>query len=65
MENNIQKYRQASGLSQSQLGSRLGVPQGTVGNWERGLREPSLDTIKKLADALNCKPTDLYPVLGG
>lgn len=65
MSNYIQKYRLASGLSQSQLGKLLGVPQGTVGNWERGLREPSLDTIRKLAEALNCKPTDLYPVLGG
>ncbi|MEG9482790.1 helix-turn-helix transcriptional regulator [Mannheimia sp. HC-2023] len=65
MENNIQKYRLASGLSQSQLGNTLGVPQGTVGNWERGLREPNLATIKKLAEALNCKPADLYPVLEG
>lgn len=65
MRNNIQKYRTALGLSQSHLGKVVGVRQGTVGNWERGLREPSLATIKKLAKALNCKPTDLYPVLEG
>lgn len=63
--NKIRQFRRAVGLSQQELASSIGVTAGAIGFYERGLREPSLDTIRKLAEALNCKPTDLYPVLGG
>ncbi|OOF39867.1 hypothetical protein BKK49_07000 [Rodentibacter rarus] len=65
MENKIRKFREKSKLSQHKLALCIGVTQGTIGLYERGLREPSLKTIKKLAQALKCKPTDLFPVLKG
>lgn len=63
--NKIHEFRKKAKISQKRLAKHLGVSQTSVSLYEKGLREPSLDTIKKLADALNCKPTDLYPVLGG
>ncbi|THA09408.1 helix-turn-helix transcriptional regulator [Rodentibacter pneumotropicus] len=63
MKNNIKKLRQRSKLSQAQLGKLLGVSQVSVGLYERGIREPSLLTIKNMTKALNCTPTELFPVL--
>lgn len=63
--NKIRQFRRAVGLSQKQLASLIGVTTGAIGFYERGLREPNLATIKKLATALNCKPADLFPLLEG
>lgn len=65
IRNNIKTFRESSGITQAELAQKLEVSHQSISSYEKGLREPSLDMIKKLADALNCKPTDLYPVLGG
>ena len=46
----LKTLRENKGLSQSQLASDFGISQGTVGNWESGTREPSFETISKLAN---------------
>lgn len=44
------KYlRQEQGVSQKELGARLGYCNQTVSFWESGQREPDLDAIKKIA----------------
>ena len=44
------KYlRQEQGVSQKELGARLGYCNQTVSSWESGQREPDLDAIKKIA----------------
>ena len=44
------KYlRQEQGVSQKELGTRLGYCNQTVSFWESGQREPDLDAIKKIA----------------
>ncbi|OOF51437.1 hypothetical protein BKK54_03230 [Rodentibacter genomosp. 1] len=63
--NKIKDYRYKAKLSQNELAQAVGLTTGAIGLYERGLREPSLKTIKKLAQALKCKPTDLFPVLKG
>lgn len=63
--NKIRTYRIKMALSQKDLAKLICVTTGAIGLYERGLREPSLATIKKLAIALHCKPTDLYPDLAG
>ncbi len=45
----IKKFRKARGLSQIELGERLGVTQQVITNWERNLREPTLETLLKIA----------------
>lgn len=65
MKNQIKIYREKAKLSQQKLAEKIGVTQGTIGLYERGLREPNIETIAKLATALNCKPTELFPVLEG
>lgn len=45
----IKKFRKARGLSQIELGERLGVTQQVITNWERNLREPTIETLLKIA----------------
>lgn len=39
-------------MSQTELGDKLGVGQGTIGNWLNGRREPDLATMMQLFRAL-------------
>lgn len=45
----LKELRENKRLSQQQLAKALGVAQGTVGNWESGIREPNFDTAKRIA----------------
>jgi transcriptional regulator with XRE-family HTH domain len=45
--------RQRAGLSQQQLADRSGHPRETIARWETGAREPSLSSLRKLAEASN------------
>jgi Zn-dependent peptidase ImmA (M78 family)/transcriptional regulator with XRE-family HTH domain len=44
--------RQARGLSQADLAEMLGINQGFLSKVENGLKEPSKDVIKRIAEAL-------------
>ena len=55
MKNNIfgarlKELRLETGLSQRQLGEKLGVCNQTVSFWESGSREPDLDTLSEIAE---------------
>lgn len=54
----IREYRKQAGLTQKELGDRLGVSNVHIGQYERGLRNPKLPQLKKIADALDI-PFDL------
>lgn len=49
----IQKARKKAGLSQRQLGERLGLSASMIGQWENNLRNPKRETLKRLASALH------------
>lgn len=55
----IKKIRQEKGLSQKELGEKLGVSQQMIGQWETGKANPKIETKKKIADALNIHLSDL------
>lgn len=46
----ITAVRRALGLTQAQLGARLGVNKLTVSRWERGALRPSASSLQALAD---------------
>lgn len=50
----IRQERQKKGLSQEQLGDLLGMTKTAVSSWERGVREPQIDTINKLIEIFDC-----------
>ena len=47
------------GLSQNQLAKTAGVSVSNVNMIERGLRYPSIDTLEKIAGALNTRTSNL------
>ncbi len=46
----LKDLREEKGVSQQQLANALNISQGSVGNWESGIREPNFETVKKIAD---------------
>lgn len=48
----IRAARERLGLTQAQLGERLGWQQGLVSRYEAGKREPSVSVLCRIADAL-------------
>jgi len=45
--------RKKSGLTQKELADKTGITQGDISKIERGNANPSLNTLKKLADGMN------------
>lgn len=56
---NLRRTRRAAELSQEQLGDRCGLHATEISRLERGVREPRLGTIVRLARALEVRPADL------
>lgn len=48
----IKQLREAAGMSQRELGERIGVSGPAVAMWESGENRPSLTNLEKLADVL-------------
>ena len=49
----LRELRKNKSLSQSELGSLVGVHYTHVGRYEKGTSRPSADTLKRLASALD------------
>src|SRR5258708_38388351 len=49
----LQSMRELRHLTQAQLGSRAGMAAASVSHFETGQRAPSLESLVKLADALD------------
>lgn len=65
----IQQARKKAGLSQRDLGLKLGVSGSMIGQYENNLRCPKAETIRKIAEALNTDTLEItrhardYPLL--
>lgn len=57
----IRNARKKAGLTQVQLGEKLGVSGSMIGQYEKDLRKPKIETMDKIATALNCYVYDLFP----
>ena len=56
---NVAEARNRRQLTQSQLGERAGIHFTEISRIERGLRDPRLSTLIRLARALKLRPTRL------
>ena len=52
----LKAVREGKGLTQSQLGERVGVDRVSVNRWEGDVREPNYTFTMRLADALDVHP---------
>lgn len=55
----LRHLRARVGLSQSELAERTGIPQGRISEFETDVREPSVSSLKRLAEVLG--PITIHP----
>lgn len=55
----IKAARKKAGMTQEELGSKLGVSGSSIAQWENDLRNPKLDTLQRIASALGVPVQDL------
>ena len=51
--------RKEAGLTQAELAEKIGVHAKTIHHYENGDRQPNVDDLKKLAEALKCTINDI------
>ncbi|NYB74837.1 helix-turn-helix transcriptional regulator [Sedimentibacter hydroxybenzoicus DSM 7310] len=56
---NIKLYRKKKGLTQTELGKKIGVTGATVTRYEKGQLNPSIEQIGKISLALDTSPSEL------
>ena len=56
---NIKELRVEKGLSQAQLAKLVGVTQGAIYFWEKGINEPTAGYVKQLAKIFSISTDDL------
>ena len=73
ISNEIKRLRQSFGISQTELGKKMGVRQSTVAMWEIGKNSPGYDMLLRLAEFFGVSVSELagegsercrIPVLG-
>lgn len=55
----IKHLRTEKGITQKELANRLGTSQQNLAQYENGKRNPKLETVRKMADALGVYISDL------
>lgn len=55
----IKAARKEAGMTQGELAARLNIPAQSVSQWERDLRNPKVETLKKIAVALGVTVSEL------
>ncbi|HHV56837.1 MAG TPA: helix-turn-helix transcriptional regulator [Firmicutes bacterium] len=58
----LKKLRQRMGLRQDDVARMVGVERSTVANWERGAKQPSLETLVKLGQLFGISLDELLGV---
>ena len=55
----LKEHMKSMNLSQAALANELGVAQQTIAQWERGSREPNIETLIKISDFFGVSLDDL------
>ncbi len=57
---NLKYYRKQAGLTQEKLAELLGMSTSYIGDMEARERFPSAETIDKIAEVLDLRPSELF-----
>lgn len=60
--NNLKKYRQFKGFTQSDFASAIGTTKNTVSNWENGASTPNVYDAIKIMNVLGEDIQELFPL---
>lgn len=55
----IYTYRKRLGITQRELGEKIGVNANTINQYESGARKPDIIKLKKIANVLECTTDQL------
>ena len=55
---NVRRIRLKKGLSQTALAKQAGLSPNYIGTLERGVQNPSLKTLERLANGLGCSMSE-------
>lgn len=56
---NIRMVRETTGISQTELANRVGSNKSAISRYENGTQTPSLNTLMRMADAMDVDLADL------
>ncbi len=56
---NIRRHREAQDLTQEELGERAGIDQTYISGIERGIRNPGIKSVARVAKALGLTTSEL------
>lgn len=54
----IKELRIKAGLTQEELGGRIGVTRATIINWEKGASHPDAKEMSQMAEVFKVKPEE-------
>ena len=55
----IKEARKNAGMTQIELAQKLNIPFQSVSQWERDVRKPKVETLRRIANALGIQPWEL------
>jgi transcriptional regulator with XRE-family HTH domain len=58
--NSLMALRKSKGLTQEELGKKVGVQAQSISKWERGISNPNSRHVKALANALGVSGSDIF-----
>ena len=58
--NRLRQYRKRIGLSQEKLALKAGITVSFLGEIERGIKKPSIESLEKLLNAMNISFCDFF-----
>ncbi len=56
----LKAARIAKGVTQTELAARIGVTAQAVSSFEKGTKEPKMEMVKRIAEALGISVAELY-----
>jgi len=59
-DSHLREWRKYRGMTQVELAAASGLSQGAIAQIEAGKRNPTVETARKFANALNCDIDDLF-----
>ncbi len=59
----IRFFREQDGLTQAELAEKAGLSDNFIGLIERGVKHPTLETLNKIAEALEVRLDELFQPL--
>ena len=65
MGEKIVELRKAGGMTQKELAERMNVTDKAVSKWERNLACPDINSLPRLAEALDISVDELLQISGG